>query len=48
MSERENLGAGIFGALSALLVVGATRPARCNSGFFQGVEWLEDTVVEGR
>jgi len=26
---------------------GATHRARCNSGFFQGVEWLEDVVVDG-
>jgi hypothetical protein len=26
---------------------GATHRAVCNSGFFQGVEWLEDTIVDG-
>ena len=27
-------------------LLGATHDALCNSGLFQGVEWLEDVVVE--
>jgi hypothetical protein len=27
-------------------LVGRTHRALCNSGFFQGVEWLEDAVVQ--
>ena len=26
-------------------LAGATHRARCNSGFFQGVEWLDDAVI---
>jgi len=28
-------------------LLGITHRALCNSGFFQGVEWLEDAVVDG-
>ena len=28
--------------------MGTTHQALCNSGFFQGVEWLADAVVDGR
>ncbi len=39
---------GIRFAVEYVDVLGATHRALCNSGFFQGVEWLEDAVVEGR
>ncbi len=29
-------------------LLGTNHRALCNSGFFQGVEWLEDAVIEGR
>ncbi len=29
-------------------LLGTTHRAQCNSGFFQGVEWLTDAVVDGR
>jgi hypothetical protein len=28
-------------------LLGRTHRALCNSGYFQGVQWLEDTIVEG-
>ena len=38
---------GVRYAVEYVDLLGATHRAQCNSGFFQGVEWLEDAVVDG-
>ncbi len=37
---------GIRFAVEYVDLLGVTHQALCNSGFFQGVEWLADSVVE--
>jgi hypothetical protein len=38
---------GVQYAVEYIDLLGATHQALCNSGYFQGVEWLADSVVEG-
>ena len=38
---------GVLYAVEYVDLLGITHRALCNSGFFRGVEWLEDAVVDG-